>query len=78
MYVYPFVHDPFMLYMFEIMYDELGLVHGSISISVVTVWYHSRYHSSSAYRQSMHSPGLVDEKSFKKRKDSQAKKKKEE
>ena len=51
-------------------------MHGSLSISVVTVWYHSRYHSSSAYRQSMHSPGLVDEKSFKKRKDSQAKKKK--
>ena len=39
-------------------------MHGSLSISVVTVWYHSRYHSSSAYRQSMHSPGLVDEKSF--------------
>ena len=35
-------------------------MHGSISISVVTVWYHSRYHSSSAYRQSMHSPGLVE------------------
>ena len=72
MYVYPFVHDPFMI---EIMYDELGLVHGSISISVVNVWYHSRYHSSSAYRQSMHSPGLVDEKSCKKRKDIQTKKK---
>ena len=35
-------------------------MHGSLSISVVTVWYHSRYHSSSAYRQSMHSPGLVE------------------